>query len=105
MPLECGERLAGRRVPQPYRPVVTRGGKGLAVRTESHCGHPVLVPIECGAGAAGRHIPQPHFFVVARGGEGLAVGAESHGLHHVHMFQDTYSIAKAFVVPPSEIPL
>ena len=63
VPLEGEDLLAGRRVPDPHRPIAAGGGEALAVGAEGHAVTAAGVPLEGEGLLAGRRVPDLHRLV------------------------------------------
>ena len=69
--LEGETLLAGARVPDLHRLVITAGGEALAVRAERHAVDTAGVSLEGGTLLAGARVPDLHRVVFTGGGESV----------------------------------
>lgn len=74
MAFERAERLTIDRFPQPDRPIITRGRKGLPIWAPGNAVHCTVVTFDSAKQSTTGCLPQSDRPVFTRGREGLAVG-------------------------------
>ena len=79
---EGSEKQAGRRVPDPHRPIVPGGGDETVIIAEGHApGEADVAGHRFADRLSGRRVPEPHRAVVPGGGEEPAVAAVGDAVH------------------------
>src|SRR5690349_5803470 len=76
---ECLEVLAGIRIPEADRVIITAAGKQRLIGAERNGAYPVGVASKCGAADAFRDIPEADGLIVAATGKHAFIGAEGQG--------------------------